>query len=56
VITPSAYMTTASEAEGAYIRLVPDRAVPAATLVQIASELKAAGAGAVVLVTEKALP
>ena len=56
VTTPSAYMATASEAESAYIRLVPDRAVPAATLVQIASELKAAGAGAVVIVTEKALP
>ena len=56
VTTPSAYMATASEAESAYIGLVPDRAVPAATLVQIASELKAAGAGAVVIVTEKALP
>jgi len=37
------------------VRLVPDRDVPAARLVAVAAELRAAGAGRVVLVTERGL-
>ncbi|WP_438990688.1 ExbD/TolR family protein [Lentibacter sp.] len=55
-ITPDAYIAGASQAERATVRLVPDRAVSAAVLVETASALKAAGAGAILLVTEKALP
>jgi biopolymer transport protein ExbD len=42
--------------EGAVARLVPDRALPAATLVRIGRELRAAGAARVVVVTERGLP
>lgn len=55
-ISATAYLAALSEAERANLRLVPDRAVPAATLVKVAAALKSAGAGAVILVTEKALP
>ena len=55
-ITPDVYIARASQAERATVRLVPDRAVSAAILVQTASALKAAGAGTILLVTEKALP
>ena len=37
------------------VRIVPDRAVPAARLVTVARELRAAGAGRVVIVTERGL-
>jgi biopolymer transport protein ExbD len=37
------------------IRLVPDRDLPAATLVRIARELRAAGAGRIMIVTEQGL-
>jgi len=55
-ITPEAYIAQASDSERATLRLVPDRAVSAAILVETASALKAAGAGSILLVTEKALP
>jgi len=38
------------------VRLVPDRDLPAKTLVRIGRALRAAGAGQVVIVTEKGLP
>ncbi len=42
-------------AAGGIVRLVPDRDLPAADLVRIARGMRAAGAEAVVLVTERAL-
>jgi biopolymer transport protein ExbD len=39
----------------AIVRLVPDRALPAAALVTLARDLRAAGAGRVLLVTQRAL-
>ncbi|MFP4274050.1 MAG: ExbD/TolR family protein [Paracoccaceae bacterium] len=41
-------------AEGAG-RIVPDRDLPAETLVRIAAELRAAGAGRIVIVTERGM-
>ncbi|MBF9030054.1 biopolymer transporter ExbD [Rhodobacterales bacterium HKCCE3408] len=38
------------------IRIVPDRALPAADLVRLTRELRDAGAGRVVAVTERGLP
>ena len=38
------------------LRLVPDRALPAQVLVRLSSELRAAGAARVMIVTERALP
>ncbi|WP_425101305.1 ExbD/TolR family protein [Tropicibacter sp. S64] len=38
------------------VRLVPDRDLPAQTLVRLGRELRAAGAGQVVIVTERGLP
>ena len=40
---------------GGPVRLVPDRDLPAAELIRIARELKSAGAGRVLIVTERAL-
>jgi len=37
-------------------RIVPDRALPAETLIRVAAELRAAGADRIVIVTERALP
>lgn len=42
--------------EGGVARLVPDRALPAATLVAIGRELRTAGADRVVIITERGLP
>lgn len=38
------------------LRIVPDRDLPAKTLVQLSSELRGAGAARVLVVTERALP
>ena len=38
------------------VRIVPDRDVPAARLVAVARQARAAGAGAVMIVTERSLP
>lgn len=38
------------------LRIVPDRALPAAILVRLSSELRAGGAARVMVVTERALP
>ncbi|MCX7567414.1 biopolymer transporter ExbD [Sulfitobacter sp. F26169L] len=44
-----------SEEEKALVRLLPDRALPAETLVSLTAELRRAGAQRVVLVTQRAL-
>jgi biopolymer transport protein ExbD len=56
VTSLSVYMARFDGAETPEVRLVPDRALPAADLVQIARDLRAAGAGRVVIVTERGLP
>ena len=55
-ITPEAYVAGLEPGAAARVRLVPDRAAPAARLVEVAGRLRAAGAGTVALVTEAALP
>ena len=50
------YMQRFEGFEAPEVRLVPDRALPAADLVQIARDLRAAGAGRVVIVTQRGLP
>lgn len=57
-ITSEAYLATRlSEGGGdVALRLVPDRALPAATLVAIAGELRRAGAEEIWIVTERGLP
>lgn len=42
--------------QGQTLRIVPDRALPAGDLVRLSSELRAAGAARVLVVTERALP
>ncbi|WP_298676937.1 biopolymer transporter ExbD [uncultured Lentibacter sp.] len=54
-LSASEFMARLPQDERQRVRLVPDRAAPAQTLVQIAAELKGAGAGSVVIVTERAL-
>jgi biopolymer transport protein ExbD len=49
------YMTGASDGESPEIRLVPDRDLPAERLVAIARELRALGAGRIMIVTERGL-
>lgn len=51
----AAYLEAEDRDSAAPVRLVPDRDLPALTLVAIARELRAAGAGAVLIVTERAL-
>ncbi|WP_420849017.1 ExbD/TolR family protein [Phaeobacter porticola] len=50
------YLATLSVAERAIVRIVPDRKLPARSLVSIANELRTAGAGRVMVVSERALP
>ena len=50
-----AYLALEAEEDLSVIKIVPDRAVDAERLVQVARELRAAGAESVVLVTERAL-
>jgi len=56
VAAPEDYLAALPEAarEGA-VRLVPDRDLPAVELVGIAAKLRAAGAGRVMIVTERGL-
>jgi len=51
----AAYLERLPEAQRDVIRLVPDRALPAADLVALTRDLRAAGAQRVILVTERAL-
>ncbi|MFD0857406.1 ExbD/TolR family protein [Roseovarius aquimarinus] len=55
VATPAAHVETLAEGERREIRIVPDRALPAETLVEIARALRAAGAERVMIVTERGL-
>lgn len=49
------YIATLSAAERETIRIVPDRALPAAELMRIARDLRGAGAGQILIVTERGL-
>lgn len=49
------YMPHQSDLENPEIRLVPDRDLPADQLVRIARELRAQGAGRIMIVTERGL-
>jgi len=49
------FVASLSEEDRETVRLVPDRALPAAALVNLTRELRAAGAQRVMLVTERAL-
>ncbi|MBB3995406.1 biopolymer transport protein ExbD [Sulfitobacter undariae] len=51
----TAFVEALSEEERAVVRLVPDRALPAKTLVSLTRELRTAGAQKVMLVTERGL-
>ena len=56
-ITSEAYLTArlAEERGAVALRLVPDRALPAQTLVEIAADLREAGAEEIWIVTERGL-
>ncbi|MEM7596185.1 MAG: biopolymer transporter ExbD [Pseudomonadota bacterium] len=49
------FLATRSEEERKIVRLVPDRELPAQTLVKLARELRGAGAESVMVVTERGL-
>jgi biopolymer transport protein ExbD len=49
------FVASLSEEDRETVRLVPDRALPAAALVDLTRELRTAGAQRVMLVTERAL-
>ncbi len=51
----ASYLAGLPEDERAVVRLVPDRALPAKTLVTLTRELRTAGAEKVVLVTQRGL-
>ena len=50
-----AFLAQRSDEERKTVRLVPDRALPAAELVRLARELRGAGAESVMVVTQRAL-
>lgn len=54
-ISPAEFMAQLGDDARAIVRLVPDRAAPAADLVRIGAELRNAGAVSVRIVTERAL-
>ncbi len=49
------FLTTLNDEARATVRIIPDRNLPAETLVRIGRELRAAGAGRIVIVTERGL-
>lgn len=55
VASAAAYLSPPAAGEAPEVRLVPDRDLPARDLVRIARELRAAGAGRVIIVTERGL-
>ena len=55
VASAASYVDDLPEAERAAVRVVPDRDLDAARLVQVAAELRGAGAERVRLVTERSL-
>jgi biopolymer transport protein ExbD len=56
ITTIDAFLDDASPAMATRARVVPDRAVPAAALIRLGQDLRAAGAETVVIVTERGLP
>jgi biopolymer transport protein ExbD len=52
---PAAYLAALPAEERARVRIVPDRAAPAAALVEVAAALRTEGAEVVALVTEQGL-
>ena len=50
-----AYMTALADEERETVRIIPDAALPAADLIRLGAGLRAAGAGRVVMVTERGL-
>jgi biopolymer transport protein ExbD len=52
----AAYVAALPEEARATLRLVPDAALPAADLLRLGEALRRAGAGRVVMVTERGLP
>lgn len=55
IASAEAYAADLPEADRGTLRVVPDRDLPAARLVEIAAALRAAGAERVMVVTERAL-
>lgn len=51
----ASFIAGLAQEDRAVVRLVPDRALPAATLVALTRDLRAAGAQRVMLVTQRAL-
>ncbi|TCO74140.1 ExbD/TolR family protein [Rhodovulum euryhalinum] len=54
-IDPAAHVAALDETARAVLRVVPDREAPAADLVALGRTLRSAGAGRVVIVTERGL-
>jgi biopolymer transport protein ExbD len=54
-VDAASYVASLSDEDREIIRLVPDRALPAETLVALTRDLRAAGAQKVMLVTQRAL-
>jgi biopolymer transport protein ExbD len=55
VASARAFYATRPEDAPEEVRIVPDRALPATTLVDLARDLRAAGASSVVIVTQRGL-
>lgn len=55
IVSAVDFIATLPEDDRATVRILPDRALPARTLVRLTRELRAAGAERVLLVTQRAL-
>lgn len=55
VSSAAAFLASISEAARKRVRIMPDRALPAAKLVSISRDLRAAGAQQIVIVTERGM-
>lgn len=55
ILSVQDYLSALPQEHAIRPRIVPDRAVPAVTLLALGQEMKAAGANTVVIVTERAL-
>ncbi|SDX66167.1 ExbD/TolR family protein [Litoreibacter albidus] len=51
----AAYLSSLSAEDRTVIRIVPDRALPATDMIRIARDLRGAGAGKIMIVTERGL-
>ncbi|MBV0912472.1 ExbD/TolR family protein [Anianabacter salinae] len=56
IASAAAFAASLPEEDRDTLRIVPDRAAPAQRLVAVGAQLRAAGAGRIVIVTERALP